>query len=537
MAVLQRVARNCNCHKLSNYGGFFDMQTNTGMHKPKIPAFSPQCQHKYGTMVACWPVENLEARHGVIAGEMEKSKLSGARNVGFHPSNKYRISASSSSSSSLRTLLRAMTGGSSSTWNPAAPTASDHVLNCVTCLLLKKWGELFGPIGSILEAEFDFLDWLPEKLHAHLHNSEGIAILMVRESLVLGILGFLYAQVDHFCRWLHRLYTTTSKADSLDYEDEFQQSVFHLAIAPVHLLILVWASTRLVRVAAPFFQMQQLVGMGMVAKARKLGLVTTVTWFFLRWKDVYIQKLISHHITDKPRILVVSKLVSLTIYFLAATILADLLNFPLGSLLAFGGVSGIAMGLAAKEVVSNFFGGAVLLITRPFVIGDRIKAGSFAGLVQDIGFLQTKILGFDGVPILVPNQAFINQVINNMSRATSKSLEAEFLLQNQNIFMVEKITERVTQYLYMNSHVDSKRTRPLCYLKDISQAGPKIAIMCNINLLAGGNYNLIKQEILLETARIIVEILGKDAPFLRNNVTNLLRELRMLLLNADGEGI
>jgi hypothetical protein len=129
------------------------------------------------------------------------------------------------------------------------------------------------------------------------------------------------------------------------------------------------------------------------------------------------------------------------------------------------------------------------------------------------------------------------QVINNMSRATSKSLEAEFLLQNQNIFMVEKITERVTQYLYMNSHVDSKRTRPLCYLKDISQAGPKIAIMCNINLLAGGNYNLIKQEILLETARIIVEILGKDAPFLRNNVTNLLWELRMLLLNADSEGI
>jgi small-conductance mechanosensitive channel len=72
--------------------------------------------------------------------------------------------------------------------------------------------------------------------------------------------------------------------------------------------------------------------------------------------------------------------------------------------------TGIAMGLAAKEVVSNFFGGAVLLITQPFVIGDRIKAGSFAGQVQDIGYLQTKILGFDGVPILVPNQAFINQV-------------------------------------------------------------------------------------------------------------------------------
>jgi len=54
-----------------------------------------------------------------------------------------------------------------------------------------------------------------------------------------------------------------------------------------------------VRVVAPFFQMQQLVGMGMVAKVQKLGLVTTVTWFFLRWKDIYIQKLIPHHKTEE----------------------------------------------------------------------------------------------------------------------------------------------------------------------------------------------------------------------------------------------
>jgi hypothetical protein len=49
--------------------------------------------------------------------------------------------------------------------------------------------------------------------------------------------------------------------------------------------------------------------------------------------------------------------------------------------------------------------------------------------------------------------------------------------------MVDKITERVTQYLYMNPHVESERSKPLCYLKNISQAGPEIAIVCSINLL------------------------------------------------------
>jgi hypothetical protein len=55
-------------------------------------------------------------------------------------------------------------------------------------------------------------------------------------------------------------------------------------------------------------------------------------------------------------------------------------------------------------------------------------------------------------------------------------------------------------------------------------------------LQSGGNYLLIKQEILLETAHIIVEVVGEDAPFFKSGVTNLLWELRMLLLNA-GEGL
>ncbi len=55
-------------------------------------------------------------------------------------------------------------------------------------------------------------------------------------------------------------------------------------------------------------------------------------------------------------------------------------------------------------------------------------------------------------------------------------------------------------------------------------------------LQSGGNYLLIKQEILLETARMIVEVVGEDAPFFKSGVTNLLWELRMLLLNAGEEG-
>ncbi|XP_024517944.1 mechanosensitive ion channel protein 1, mitochondrial [Selaginella moellendorffii] len=112
---------------------------------------------------------------------------------------------------------------------------------------------------------------------------------------------------------------------------------------------------------------------------------------------------------DAPRVVAIDKVASLFLYFLAASSIAEVCGFALSSLLAVGGISGLAVGLAAKEIVSNVFGGAILFMTRPFVIGERIKAGSFSGEVQDIGFLQTKLLGFDKVPVLVPNQAFINQ--------------------------------------------------------------------------------------------------------------------------------
>jgi MscS family membrane protein len=207
------------------------------------------------------------------------------------------------------------------------------------------------------------------------------------------------------------------------------------------------------------------------------------------------------------------------------------LGFALRSLLAVGGISGIALGLAAKEVVSNFFGGLVLFLTRPFVIGERIKAGAISGQVTDIGYMQTKVLGFDGTPLLVPNQAFINQVITNFSRANSKQLEASFYVHNQDIFLVNKITENVVEYLKTHRQVDKIRSTPQCYLNTMGYWGPEIVILCTINF-GGGTFFTVRQEIMVEVAKIVSDVLGEESPYFRNSVSNLLWELRMHLFYA-----
>lgn len=333
-----------------------------------------------------------------------------------------------------------------------------------------------------------------------------------------------------------RIVSATKGAPLLTDGAEYRNSVFSAATDPLRLLITVWGSTRLMRVMATSAQLHRFIQADFFARGRSIGAVVATTWFLFRWKQHFIEKYIANHKIDEPRILAFDRLLSLFLYFLATTYIADIVGFALNSLLAVGGISGLAMGLAAKEIASNVFGGVVIFLTRPFLIGERIKAGTISGQVVDIGYMQTKVLGFDGTPLLVPNQAFINQVITNFSRANSKQLEASFYVHNQDIFLVNKITKNVVDYLKTHPQVETKKATPQCYLSTMGQWGPEISILCSINF-GEGTFFAIRQEILVQVAKIICDVLGDESLYLRNNVTNLMWELRMHLLYHAGHGV
>ncbi|KAG6546107.1 hypothetical protein Mapa_012514 [Marchantia paleacea] len=80
--------------------------------------------------------------------------------------------------------------------------------------------------------------------------------------------------------------------------------------------------------------------------------------------------------------------------------------------------------------------------------------------------------------MIVPNQNFINQVITNYSRANNKLLDAAFPVRIQDIFHVDRITNRVVQYLKANPDVDSSKSTPVCYLKSVHEGGVQIAMTC-----------------------------------------------------------
>ncbi len=100
---------------------------------------------------------------------------------------------------------------------------------------------------------------------------------------------------------------------------------------------------------------------------------------------------------------------------LVAVIVAvlGLIGIQTASLLAVLGAAGLAIGLALQGTLSNVASGVMLLIFRPFQVGDYIEAGGTAGSVQSIGLFSTTLNTPDNVKILVPNSSVYGQTIKN----------------------------------------------------------------------------------------------------------------------------
>jgi len=111
------------------------------------------------------------------------------------------------------------------------------------------------------------------------------------------------------------------------------------------------------------------------------------------------------------------------IVFIAILMLVQNLGYSISGLLASLGLGGLAFALAAKDSISNIFGSIMILLDRPFMIGDWIKADDMEGTVEEIGFRSTRIRTFAKTLITVPNSSLMNMSIDNFSRMPKRRIK------------------------------------------------------------------------------------------------------------------
>ena len=100
----------------------------------------------------------------------------------------------------------------------------------------------------------------------------------------------------------------------------------------------------------------------------------------------------------------------------AVMVLQNLTGIQIGPLLASLGIGGLAVALAAKDTIGNFFGTLTILFDKPFQVGERIVIEGQDGTVESVGFRSTRIRTLTGHLVSIPNEKVVNSTLENISR-------------------------------------------------------------------------------------------------------------------------
>lgn len=136
---------------------------------------------------------------------------------------------------------------------------------------------------------------------------------------------------------------------------------------------------------------------------------------------------------------------------ISCEMISTYLKIPLTSILAFGGVGGLAIGLSARDIVANFLGGMLLLFNEPFTPGDmitlKVNNMDITGRVERIGWGQIRLRGNTTRPTYIPNSHFVQVPVTNMDRITHRKFETRIPLRIQDFSLVPEITARIKDSL------------------------------------------------------------------------------------------
>ena len=143
----------------------------------------------------------------------------------------------------------------------------------------------------------------------------------------------------------------------------------------------------------------------------------------------------------------------LILFFVVASFLQSH-GYSVSSLIAGFGITGLAVGFAAKETIANIFGTLEVLSDKIFKIGDYIQVNGIEGTVEDISMRSTKIRTLTDFVITVPNDTMAGSVVTNLSKANKRRIEATFgLTYETSDEKIQRAMEIITQLARENQNI------------------------------------------------------------------------------------
>lgn len=251
---------------------------------------------------------------------------------------------------------------------------------------------------------------------------------------------------------------------------------------------------------------------------RDLLFVFAMLWFSLRFiKNMEVEHFRENRAhkkrLDKTTVRAVCQISRIIAIMLAALIFLQTRNVNLSAVLAFGGAGGLIVGLAAKDLLANFFGGLMIYLDRPFSVGDWISSPDreIEGYVENIGWRLTKIRSFERRPIYVPNGIFSNISVVNPSRMSNRRIKTRIGIRYDDASKMEAIVQEVEEMIRNHPEIDTDKFLMVRF-DEFGPSSLNFLIYCFTKTTKWADYMLHQQDIYIKAIKI-VEKHGAECAF------------------------
>lgn len=255
----------------------------------------------------------------------------------------------------------------------------------------------------------------------------------------------------------------------------------------------------------------------LTSQIRAVGVIVIITWFLVK-----LIKALEVNLTnsdDSPEIIdtttarAIGKLLRAAIIITSVLIVMQSLGYSVSGVLAFGGIGGLAVGFAAKDLLANFFGGLTIYLDRPFKVGDWVRSPDkeIEGTVEDIGWRLTRIRTFDKRPLYVPNATFTQISLENPSRMLNRRIKETIGIRYDDANKMQDIVNDTREMLLNHADIDTTQT----LMVNFNQFAPSsldFFIYTFTKTTNWAEFHHIKQDVMLAIINII-EAHGAECAF------------------------
>lgn len=247
----------------------------------------------------------------------------------------------------------------------------------------------------------------------------------------------------------------------------------------------------------------------LVPSLRNAGVVACLAWFMVRLVGNIATNVVglreaAGEEVDRTTVDALAKLGKLTVLVVAVLVAMQTLGLSISGILAAGGIGGIAVGFAAKDLLANFFGGLTIYLDRPFSVGEWIRSPDkdIEGTVEYISWRHTRIRRFNKNPLYVPNALFTTIAVENPSRMSNRRIKETIGIRYQDIEKMATIVADVRKMLENHPEIDTDQTL-IVNFNEFAESSLNFLIYTFTRTTAWARYHEIKQDVLLKVAAII----------------------------------